>query len=707
MTALRCFLFSLCFVTIILPSNAESLIRFKKCHDLRKYYIDNAVKHFGVYGIQNKPHFLEPANELSPNPDNSSPLLQNEGSELSPQKFRGEPSTSFGGMGYKQKVNPAPQEPGKDFSETNNQVKGVDEPDVIKTDGRRIFVVRENHFYVVEVLSNGRAGRKSGTLKLATHVSDILFQGNNVLLLSRSTGNIRPNTAPYPANIEKASGLFGKKPSIAIVPPCHRRQPLTIVQQVSVAGKIPKLITTLRMEGRYVSAREVNGIAHIVIKSNPSLHLPFSCGLNSHLVGTRNTKQFIKENQDKIRKSNSRDWLPMFDLKNEACDSDKEKVTKSRGKQDEKAEALRCKKVATGLISSCGNFYHATKTFSGFGLLSIVTIPLVGPIRPRNGVSIASDVQNVYSTPSSLYVATTRYQFDIAENMIESGRKFKTSFHKFALSKSGARFVASGEVSGSMLNQFSMHEFKGILFITTTDGSPWWPRRDTSSSKVTSFRETGSPKVMTKMDDVGNLGVGERIFAVRYIHDTAYVVTFKQVDPLYIISLADPKHLKVTGVLRIPGFSSYLHPVAPGRILGVGREVGLRGATGAKVTLFDVSVVTKPRELATWTLPGSYTTAEWDHKAFLYWKMSKVAVLPISVFEGAESFVGSIVLDVQDYGITERGRFSHEKCCGQRLEPRIERNLVVGKNYLWSLSHSQLQVNDMGILKLRSKVFFN
>lgn len=116
---------------------------------------------------------------------------------------------------------------------------------------------------------------------------------------------------------------------------------------------------------------------------------------------------------------------------------------------------------------------------------------------------------------------------------------------------------------------------------------------------MTPFKINRRSRKLEQLGSVGNLGVGEKIFAVRYIRDTAYVVTVREIDPLYIVNLSNPKSLKVTGELKIPGFSSYLHPVGPGRILGVGQEATLKGrTTGAKVSLFDVSDVTKPKELS-------------------------------------------------------------------------------------------------------------
>jgi hypothetical protein len=159
---------------------------------------------------------------------------------------------------------------------------------------------------------------------------------------------------------------------------------------------------------------------------------------------------------------------------------------------------------------------------------------------------------------------------------------------------------------------------------------------------------------------VGDMGRGERIFSVRFIGDTAYVVTFRQTDPFYVVDLADPTAPAVVGELKIDGYSGYLHPLGDDLILGVGQDADSQGMTlGAKATIFDVSDPSAPHEVSTWSLPGAYTDAEWDHHAFLAWAPAEIVVLPIQDYR-AEGFVGVVVLDTSN-GLREEGRISHER----------------------------------------------
>ncbi|PXF45954.1 hypothetical protein BWQ96_04267 [Gracilariopsis chorda] len=649
------------FTLLLHNVHAISLSRYNKCPDLVRYFKNNAMSRVGAYGLSDQRNYgsFRPSFYCGP--------YRGRGFDPMPPVFLANTAfatdsanaapTAFESNAVP-KAAPSASEPvaGVDFSETNVQVEGVDEPDIIKTDGKRVFVVRGRKFFVLDVKDGGKNGRVTGELTLPSRAREMLIERDHLLVIAQTYGSI------YPIPLSKrVGGIFFD-------------QSTTSVYQIKVNNGIPKLVATLRMEGRYLNSREVDGVARIVMLYKPHLRFKYpSC-----VVPYAEAKA---HNQEVIRRSTQNDWYPGYSLKFE-------------GQSGE----------TTSLISSCSNVY-IPGIFPGFDLLTVVTLPVSGNLKPTGSVSIVSEGDEVYATASSLYVTTTEYRWDFFgfENSIRSGRDFKTSIHKFSLHDYGANYVASGEVSGSVLNQFSMHEYNRYFFIATTDGAPWWGARDESSSKVTSFRTNRYSKKLQKIGEVGNLGLGERIFAVRYVKDTAYVVTFRQIDPLYIIDLSRPWWLRVTGELKIPGFSSYLHPISAGRILGVGQDATAEGrVTGSKVTLFDVSDKTKPTELSSWTLPGSRSTAEWDHRAFLYWGPESVAVLPVSAYFASDRFVGSVVLEVSDSTIKERGRITHESVSSSRYSPSIERNLVLGGEHLWSLSSKQIQVNNIKDLSKES-----
>jgi hypothetical protein len=236
-------------------------------------------------------------------------------------------------------------------------------------------------------------------------------------------------------------------------------------------------------------------------------------------------------------------------------------------------------------------------------------------------------------------------------------------------------------VPGTLLNQFALSEDKGVLRAATTIG--FGPEAE---SKVTTLDERAGH--LLQRGQVGGLGLGERIYAVRFIGDVGYVVTFRQTDPLYTLDLSDPDRPRVVGELKIPGYSAYLHPIGEELLLGVGQEATDDGRVqGLQLSLFDVSDLAHPARLQKRTIGErwSHSAAEWDHHAFLWWPATKLAVLPID----SQDFIGAAGYRVdRARGISELGRVSHEGL-GGRWTPSITRAVVVGP-HLFTMS-------DLGI----------
>jgi hypothetical protein len=159
---------------------------------------------------------------------------------------------------------------------------------------------------------------------------------------------------------------------------------------------------------------------------------------------------------------------------------------------------------------------------------------------------------------------------------------------------------------------------------------------------------------------IDGLGVGEQIQAVRYLDDKAYVVTFRQIDPLYVIDLSDPRNPRLLGELKEPGFSAYLHPVAPGRMLGVGSAGDDEGRIlGIKVALYDTSDPTTPRVLASVPVDAGYALVSSDPKAFTWDPTRRLAIIPMTRTVQGRSESGAAVYRVEDTTVREVAFFSH------------------------------------------------
>jgi hypothetical protein len=273
--------------------------------------------------------------------------------------------------------------------------------------------------------------------------------------------------------------------------------------------------------------------------------------------------------------------------------------------------------------------------------------------------------------------------------------------------------VASGAVPGRLLNQFAMSENNGDLRVaTTTDG---WNFGEQSESSVYVLRPNGES--LDVIGSVGGLGKTEQIRAVRFLGDTAYVVTFRQTDPLYVIDLSDPTNPALDGELKIPGYSAYLHPVGEGLLLGVGQDATDSGQTlGTQLSLFDVSDPTNPQLIDTLPIGGS-SDVEWDHKAFLYWPEDGTIVLPVSpgwnncsfdelcLAEDLEdSSGGVIVAQLDGRELSARGTISHSSKNGyDGCWNPLQRSMVIGSEIV-TIGLDQMKFSDRATLETRDGV---
>jgi uncharacterized secreted protein with C-terminal beta-propeller domain len=267
-------------------------------------------------------------------------------------------------------------------------------------------------------------------------------------------------------------------------------------------------------------------------------------------------------------------------------------------------------------------------------------------------------------------------------------------------------------VSGYLLNQFAMDEHDGLLRVASTTSPAWWGDGFESESQVTVLEERDGELVEIGMVD--GLGKGEQIYSVRFIGDAAYVVTFRQTDPLYTIDLADPTSPRVVGELKILGYSAYLHPVGDGLLLGIGQDATDTGQVkGTQVSVFDVGDPADPRRIDQFTLSeGSSSQVEYDHHAFLYWEQTGLAMVPVQQWwwdgERESVFLGAVGLTVDDSGdLGEIDRLVHpggeEKYGDYRAQ--ILRSMVIDDR-VYTVSAKGIMSSDLGTLEETSWLRF-
>ena len=516
-----------------------------------------------------------------------------------------------------------------EFSGTNVQELGVDEPDILKTDGRRIFAVTDRMLRVVDPAS----GLLTGRLALDGFGHRLLLRGDRLLVVA-------------------SKGATGDSPAVnrPVAPTIAPVSSSTIVTELDVSDPTPKVMRTMEVPGRFVDARQNGATARLVIDSEPE---PF--------IAT--PQESVPEQLESAR---VRDFLPRTVLR-----------SKLTGKTYRRT------------LAPCGSVTHPAQ-FSGTGVLAILTVDLDQGMYSLDRDGVMAGAQVVYGSDRSLYVASRRYvrALELGQDVPEGTR---TEIHRFDISNPERTvYRSTGTVPGFILNNYALSEFDGHLRVASTEEPQWFPDGTggtQSQSTVTVLKEDGARLVRT--GSVTGLGQGERIYAVRFMGEKGYVVTFRQVDPLYTLDLKDHTAPKIVGELKIPGYSAYLHPVGADRLLGVGRE-----GPNVQASLFDVSNMAAPARLAQLNFGAGATPVESEPHAFLYWAPANLAVMPLSNYN--PEFEGAVGVRIGPDTLSQVGTIAHRDAARETNAP-VERSFVIGER-LYTLSWHGIASNGLGDL---------
>jgi uncharacterized secreted protein with C-terminal beta-propeller domain len=515
-------------------------------------------------------------------------------------------------------------------SGTNVQVADVDEPDTVKTDGRLLVSVAGDTLRVLDATTP----RRRGALTFAQPVQELLLAGDRAVVFGAQYAYSRPESAPPPAlprprpDLPRPdAGPVGPDASAGragLPSPAAGGTTATVVDLADPDR--PRVLRTFRFTGTQVAARVVDGTIRFVLRADPP-------ALNWTLPsGTVTEKAAVEANRRLVEQSTIDDWLPRYRI-------DEAGATPSM----------------EGPLVACENVLRPGTPAD----LSMITVLSLDPEedRPGRGTSVVGGGDTVYAESNALYVAGTRHPVrplpadgdsptpgaarpndpndarpnDARPNDIAPS-EVVTQVHQFDVARpTQARYVASGQVRGSLLNSYALSAAHGKLRVATTRQNG---AADTSAptAAVTTDNAIAVLEVhgrqLVEVGQVGGLGVGEQIYAVRYLGDVAWVVTFRQTDPLYAVDLSDPRRPAVRGELKLPGFSTYLLPLPGDRLLGVGESSdGARG-NGTKTALFDVSDLSAPRLVDDEVVPDTLPQVSGDPHAFLWWAPANLAVVP-------------------------------------------------------------------------------
>ncbi|MFH1177413.1 MAG: beta-propeller domain-containing protein [Acidobacteriota bacterium] len=550
-----------------------------------------------------------------------------------------------------------------DYTTTNNQEAGVDELDLVKTDGWHLYVAMDGWLRIVRSWPAAES-EELAALKLPGYTHGLFLRHDLVAVLSDASG-VRPLTNEW--------------------------RPATRIDLVDVSNReAPALRRTVEVEGTLVGARLIDGELYAVLTT--WLPVPEQAWnlLWQGDLGLPEVPIDASPAEREAAAAKAREILrPHVEVI--ARDLDLDKVI----------PALRDRDLAAGTevekpMLGCAQIFRPTKVGS-FGMLSLIHLDLdavPGGGGVVSGVGLLADGWTVYATSRTLYVANGQPWWWWGSS------EASAAIHKFSLGDPAApvRYLASGTVPGYLLDQFAMSEHQGCLRVASTELA-WWGAGDENrrrGSAVTVLKDDGRG-ALTQVGQVSDIAPGERIFAARFLGEVGFLVTFEQVDPLFTLDLADPTKPRVVGELVLPGFSSYLHPMSEGYLLAVGRAEDSTGRPNElAVNVFDVRDPARPRLAQQHVIERgdhawSWSEALSDPHAFTFRR--GILSLPVGLVSMNEWLSGLVVLEVDaTTGIRELGRVNHADIASPGGWAWMRRSVYV-EQYLYSLSSAGLKAS--------------
>jgi uncharacterized secreted protein with C-terminal beta-propeller domain len=600
-----------------------------------------------------------------------------------------------------------PQAGSTDHSTTNVQVAGVDEPDFVKNDGRYIYVISGQSLAIVSAYPAASASIVSKTT-ISDMPKDLFIDGDRLVLFTVGTNAAADDVTPGVSSRMKMMPYY--YPSS--LPVAH-----AIFYDISDRSR-PKMLKDYSIDGDYIDARLI--------------------GTDLYLV-TR--EQIYTYNNDKITVPAVREGTATVIAPDVWYFDNPEQQYAFTTISSFDTTAAKEKEAKTYLVGS-GNILYVSEDamYITYQKYHNIVYPMragpIGAVMPESiaqgsggGTGSGSAVSGNAAVSPVLWEDFNRMSeaekqaaiADMKNAEQEAIRKQEidqttTVIHKIAIRGGSISYSARGEVAGSLKNQFAMDEHDNNLRVATT--SNVWTRQGQYEYNNVFVLDAGMKTIGT----LTHIAEQEQIYATRFIGDRLYMVTFKRVDPFFVIDLSVPASPKILGKLKIPGFSDYLHPYDATHIIGVGKETGTNdwggvSTKGLKLALFDVSDVEHPVQVDKVEIgdAGTDSAALTDHKAFLFDKAKNLLVIPARVIRNQPAatdknglvqpniWYGAYVFGVTpENGFTLRGTVEHGTGGSTYYwygssNAEVKRSLYIG-DILYTLSTKQIKANSLSAI---------
>jgi len=563
----------------------------------------------------------------------------------------------------------------QDHSGTNVQEEGVDEADIIKTDGNYLYVLTGGQFIIYDAQNPPETNEISRLAVEGTPLEMFIYQDKVLIFSKIYNDNLQEYLFP---------GISPDKLSWEILK-------FTIVD---ISNKLlPQVQRELYAEGSYQSSRRIDASTRTLVYA-----MPKDLGLQTYIDPWDNMGQPIPqdeldqmyeqlkaENRQKILSTTIEDWVPLY--------ADVLHMPDGTIQQN------------NGFLAECFNTFR-TSDPRGWGFVSVITILLDDPTTKQADIAITAEGGIVYGSTQSIYLASNQ-EYDYSWDTM-TGREpdvEHVNIHKFDISTDPrvAIYMGSGTVEGYPVNKYSMSEKDGFLRIAVSVG--WWGMSG-PTNHIFVLQQSGDK--LAVVGELRDIKKGEQLYAARFDGNRGYLVTFHQTDPLFTLDLSDPFHPQLVGELEVPGYSTYLHPIDENHVIAIGLSGDGMGTTyGVSLSIFDLSDFANPQLLHRLDIGGWETSspAQNDPKAFLYYAQKNLLAVPIYTLGDewsgtiSQSYMGVWKIAVES-GFNEIGKVDHTNLTPEEGSdlltgpPYVYRGVVIG-DYIFTLSEAALVITSL------------
>ena len=587
-----------------------------------------------------------------------------------------------------------------DYSHTNVQVAGVDEPDFVKNDARYIYVISGSTFTIVDAYPAASASILSKT-ELEDTPREIFVSGDRLVLLKTGSAEV---------SVTEDQSVTTSAEKMAIMPqryPYYRSAPVTHTVFYDISDRAhPKVLKDYTIDGDYVNARMIGDTVYLLSREsvypyNDRIMVP-AVRENTKIIATPDVYYF-----DNPERQYDFTTVTSFDTRNGATKDAKTYLVGS-------GNILY---VSTDAMYVSYQTYH-TIYRQNWGIAQPAVDVVQSSVGSAAGIARVSSpalVEDFNTMSESEKQALITDMKSSEQDAIQKREidQSTTMVHKIGINNGAITYIAKGEVAGYLKNQFSMDEYGGNLRVATTS-DVWTTRGQYEYNNV--FVLDGAMKTIGSLTHIAEQ---EKIYSTRFIGDRLYMVTFKRIDPFFVIDLSTPASPKILGKLKIPGYSDYLHPYDKNHIIGIGKETattewGGVSTKGLKLALFDVSDVENPKQIDKVEIgdSGTDSAALTDHRAFLFDKNKNLLVIPARVVKQntvqndklsgnqPQIWYGAYVFGVSpDSGFVLRGTVEHGTGGSGYYyygssQNEVKRSLYIGDT-LYTLSSAKILANSL------------